>query len=482
MLWSGSRPTAPRPERVQERSHQNSFTDVNREGRLAIGSVGSSCPGAGGFPGIGRFLVLRMRPTLSLKTVAKNAGWLGLVQALSYVLPLATVPVVARAFGPSLYGVLASFYASAAYVGILTEFGFNSTGPRAIAAERSQLAQMSGTVSAIATAQILLGFVGAIAFALGLSVISFGTDYRIVGLIVLTQSFATALAPQWVYLGLEQMRNFALIQLTFRTLAAVLVVIMIRSPADLVLYAGINCAAAIAVLVLSLVGLTQYDLRWRAPSPGDVVLVIRQGSRLFVSNLAISLYTTSSVLVVALMLGPGAAGAFALADRIRQATAGMIYPISQAVYPFACRLAAGAASEGDMRTQRFVFRGIVVLSSFISLALFAGAPLITWLAGGNAFDAAVPVLRIMAVLPVIIALSNTFGRQTMLPLRMDREFTWVVTSAALFGLSGLFLMAYDFGLPGAALAMVAAELYVGVALAMMVRRRMSIFSLFFKYP
>src|SRR5438445_12309600 len=36
----------------------------------------------------------RMSPILSLKTVATNAGWLGLAQALNYALPLTTVPVV----------------------------------------------------------------------------------------------------------------------------------------------------------------------------------------------------------------------------------------------------------------------------------------------------------------------------------------------------------------------------------------------------
>jgi O-antigen/teichoic acid export membrane protein len=423
-----------------------------------------------------------MSPILSLKTVATNAGWLGLAQALNYALPLTTVPVVARAFGPSLYGVLASLHAYAAYVAVLTEFGFTATGPRAIAAERTDHMRRSRTVSAIVTAQIFLGCIGAAAFALGLFLVPYAEDYRVVGLIVLTQTLATAMAPQWVYLGMEQTRNFALIQLILRALAAAAIVMTIRSPGDLILYAGINCTAAIAMLVFSFLGLSQQDIRWQAPTARDVILFIREGSRLFLSHLSTSLYTTSNILVVAWILGPSAAGAFALADRIRLATAGVIYPITQAVYPFACRVAAGNATDEDGRTKRLVFCSIVILAGLISVALFIGAPLITWVVGGKAYDAAVPVLRIMALLPVIIAFSNTFGRQTMLPLRMDREFTWVVASAALFGPLGLFLMTYDFGLHGAALATVGVELYVGLALAIIVRRRVSIFSLFFKHP
>ncbi len=121
------------------------------------------------------------------------------------------------------------------------------------------------------------------------------------------------------------------------------------------------------------------------------------------------------MLIVAFVLGPSAAGAFALADRVRLATTGIIDPVTQAVYPFVCRLAGQGATHEEIWVKRIFFRSIVVLAAVISLGLFAFAPLIIWLVGGSAFEAAVPVVRILAFLPVVIALSNTLGRQTLLP-------------------------------------------------------------------
>jgi O-antigen/teichoic acid export membrane protein len=419
---------------------------------------------------------------LTLKTIAKNAGWLGLIQVLNYVLPILTVPVVARAFGPSIYGILATFYAYASYVDILTGYGFNITGPRAIATSRNDVFTLSRMLSATIGAQFLLGSLGVVIFSAILFIIPYGGGYKFVCLIVLIQTFATSMAPQWVFLGMEETRNFAIIQMVFRALAVALILFVIRTPDDLLLFVSVNCVTAVLILIFSFLALARYDIRWRIPSVQELVSVIRQASRLFVSAVSISLYTTTNVLVVAFILGPSAAGAFALADRLRQATAGIIDPITQAVYPFVCRLAGQGATHEEAWAKRMFFRSIVGLAALISISLFAFAPLIIWLVGGKAFEAAVPVLRILAFLPVIVALSNTLGKQTLLPLYMDREFTWVVVSAALFGVTGLSILTYVLGLSGAALAILAVEMYVTIALAMIVQRRMSILSLFFKRP
>jgi len=68
----------------------------------------------------------------------------------------------------------------------------------------------------------------------------------------------------------------------------------------------------------------------------------------------------------------------------------------------------------------------------------------------------------------------------MLPLHMDREYTWVVTSAALLGITGGFLLTHQLGPPGAAFATLVSETYVTVAFAIIVQRQTNIMSLFLK--
>jgi len=411
----------------------------------------------------------------------KNAGWLGLIQILNYLIPFLTLPVVTRAFGPILYGILAAFNAYGRYVYVIVGYGFDFTGLRIIARSREDHFTLSKTVSAILSAQTLLGiFAVLFLFAALPFIIPSGADYKLVGLIVLLQSFATVATPQWVFLGLEQIRGLALAQFAFRIFAAVLIISLIRAPDDLLLYVSINCTAAIAILIVSLIGLTQHHIRWKTPRFAELASVIQEGAHLFVSKVSISLYTSSTTLFVAFILGPAAAGAFALADRVRTVAASVIGPLNMAVYPFIYRVVGGVESEEAEWTQRVFFLGVVTLAALISVALFVFAPLIIWLLAGDAFNDAIFVLRIIAFLPLIITLSNRLGYQALIPLGMDRQFMWIVISAALFGVAGIFVLMNRLGLAGAALAMLTVEIYVTVAFAIAVQTRRSISSFFFK--
>jgi O-antigen/teichoic acid export membrane protein len=418
---------------------------------------------------------------LTIKTITKNAGWLGLIQVMGYVIPFLTLPIVTRAFGPNIFGVFATINAYATYVGVLTSYGFVNAGPRAIVLLREGGVTVSKTASTCITAQFLLGVVAAAIFLAMLPAIPLGGSYELVGLVVVLQAFAMALVPQWIFIGLQQTRDFAVVQLVFRVLAAGLIFLTIRTPDDLLLYVGINCVAAISILVVSIFVLRRYGIRWHAPRVNEVFSAIRQGSHLFLSTVSISLYTTTTVVIISFVLGPVAAGAFALADRVRVAAGSIIDPITVAVYPLACQIADRQATNEEGRAKRVFFRAVIALSTFVSLTLFIGAPLIISLLGGKQFEDAIPVLQIIAFLPPIVALSNTLGKQTMLPLRMDREYTWVVASAALLGMTGISASAHHFGLPGAALMLTAVETFVTVAFAIIVQRRMSLLSLFFKH-
>ena len=417
---------------------------------------------------------------LSLRAVVKNAGWLSLIQVLNYAIPALTLPVVTRAFGPNIYGILAVLNAFATYVGVLTSYGFNIVGPRAIIASRECTIALSKTVSAFITAQFVIGVFATSLFCAGVSFGPFDQELQLVASVVAIQAATTSLAPQWVFIGLERMRHFALVQLIARGVASALILILIRYPDDLLLYVSINCIAAVSIFILSLIALHRYGIHWYTPAIGAVWSVVAQASRLFFSTASISLYTTTNVIIVAFIVGPVGAGAFALADRVRVVAGTLIAPLTDAFYPFVCRIAGRRETHQEGWVKRFVFRSVIILATMISLALFAFAPFIIWLVGGNSFEESVPVLRILAFLPFIIALSNTFGKQTMLPLRMDREYTWVVFYAAMLAPISAFVFTWLLGLTGAALTLLLVEIYVTVSFAIVVHQRIDILSLFFR--
>jgi polysaccharide transporter, PST family len=74
------------------------------------------------------------------------------------------------------------------------------------------------------------------------------------------------------------------------------------------------------------------------------------------------------------------------------------------------------------------------------------------------------VLRIMAIIPLVVIVSNILGTQTLLPLGYHKTFSRILLAFALINFSIFIPLAYWFGAIGAAVANVMVE--IGVTLSM----------------
>jgi polysaccharide transporter, PST family len=409
-----------------------------------------------------------------------RAGWGWCKSSITYF-PLMTLFVVTRAFGPDVFGIVSILNAYGLYAGVVANYGLSITGPRSIARLCEDQGLLSKTISAFLATQCLLGAVAVLVLFAAFSLIPHVKEYRLVSLIIRVQMFATAPAPQWVYVGLEHARDFALKQFVFRGLAAVFILLLIRTPQDLLLYVSVNCIAAVAILVSAITGLARYRVEWVAPKIGELVAVVRQSSPIFFSRVSLHIYTAATLPIIAVVLGPGAAGIFALADRIRVVAGSFVEPITDAAYPFLCRIAGREGTMAEVWTKRILFRSVIAASVLIAMGLFIFAPYIISALGGGKFHGAVLVLRAVALLPLFTTISRTFGNQIMLPLQMDREYVSIVTVAALCGVCGIFVLTSEWGLLGAAFALLAVEMCIALSFALVVWRRCGISAVVLRY-
>ena len=104
-----------------------------------------------------------------------------------------------------------------------------------------------------------------------------------------------------------------------------------------------------------------------------------------------------------------------------------------------------------------------IAAGFIGVLLFAFAPWIVRIILGRSYDPVVPVLEVLAFLPLLISLSCVFGLLWMLPLGMDRSFNTIILTAGLLNLGLAVLLAPVFAGQGMAWAVVTAELYLVIA-------------------
>lgn len=391
------------------------------------------------------------------------------VQIALYLFPLATVPYLARVLGPEMWGVVAFAQAFGQYLTLGVEYGFNLSGTRQIARARNSVDRRAELLAGVVGAKLVLSVL-AVAVALLLArYVPIFKEHPAVLWAGVAWGIATAFSFVWYFQGLERMRLVALLEVGTKAIAVVGIFLLIRQPSDAWKVLATMAAASTASSLVALV-LTYRDTPFRLPGRSDTIGAFRLGWSMFVFKGAVSLYTVANVIILGLFAPARFVGYYAGAEKISKAFLGLLSPVGIALYP---RLSS-LVQESRARAARLAKTSIWIMGSgglLIGIFVFAFAPLLVRLLLGAGYEPAIIALRLLALLPPLIALSNVFGIQWMLPLGLDRPFNKVILLAGVINISIAVMLARPLAHIGMAIAVVTSELIVttGVYLALQKR-------------
>ena len=254
------------------------------------------------------------------------------VHMMNYVVPLITLPYVARVLGPAEWGALAFAEAYANYVALAVEYGFGLSATRQIARLRDDSEARSYQLSGVLGAQLLLSMAAILITLLLLQLVPLFSNIGTLLLCALWWAMSRAVAPMWYFQGLERMRLVASLSISANVIAAAGIFVAVRSPGDgwkaLALRAVMTMIATAIALCIA-----YRDTPFLRPSLRRAVEALREGGSLFLFRSASSLYTTANVIILGVLAPYGSVAWFAGAEKIAKAAVSGILPIMQAFYP-----------------------------------------------------------------------------------------------------------------------------------------------------
>ena len=402
---------------------------------------------------------------MSLRSVVNNAGWLGLVYVASYGLPVLTVPVVTRAFGPELYGIYALGIAYTSFVKLAVDYGFIWTVTKEVTAGADDPVRLSRVYSTVLAAQFGLALVTSALFVILMTSLGFSQGHPAMFLLLLLSSVLWSLSPLWLFTGLQRMRDLAISQLVARIGAAVATLILIRGPTDLILYAVINLGSNLVVFL---------DVNRRARSLGIVLVrppmgavrkALVEARSPFFANMATSLYTVAAIILVNAIVDTRAAGIFAFADRVRGLLVGLLTPLSVALFPYVSKIGARRMTAHERTTKQRYIGLVFLVMSGAGIGTFVLAPWIVHFLGGHRFDQAIILLRVVAFLPILAAVKDLIGVQTLVPQGHLGPVSRIMVSSAVLGIPVLALLTHMVGILGAMIGLLLMDAGTAIRLA-----------------
>src|SRR5204863_7251883 len=109
-----------------------------------------------------------------------------------------------------------------------------------------------------------------------------------------------------------------------------------------------------------------------------------------------------------------------------------------------------------------LLRFIIVTAIPVGTGLMILAPEIIGTVAGEKFLPAVPLMRILAFLPLIIGLSNLFCFQTLVPFNQEKKFLGTVITGCLVSISLNFLLIPHLQEAGAAISNMITEIIITI--------------------
>lgn len=404
-------------------------------------------------------------------TLNKNILYLAVVQGSSYILPLITFPYLVRVLGPELFGVLGFCQASMQYLVLLTDYGFNWTATQQVAKNKNDIVKLTRIFWSVFFAKVFLASLAFIFLAACCFLIE---KYKELWVVLLSFSplvLGNVIYPVWFFQGMEKMKWITICTITARCLVIPLTFIFVKNGQD------VWVAALIQGAVNALAGLMGLCLirkkRWVDTiivDYNDIKQCLKDGWHVFISTSAISLYTTSTTVILGFVSGPIAVGYFNVANTIRNAAQGLLNPITQAIYPRINAMYDSDYPQAILLIKK-TLRYVGALALLGSIFLYMLAPTIINIAVGYDYEQAISILRWMSFLPFIIVLSNIFGVQTMLVHNYKKEFSRILVISGVTNLIIIYPLIRLFSGDGAAISLLITELMVSTLMYLFLRSK-----------
>jgi PST family polysaccharide transporter len=391
------------------------------------------------------------------------------IHAFNYLVPLLTLPYLARVLGPEEWGAFAFADSYARFVSLAIEYGFGLSATRDVARSAHDSLARGRQLSGVFGAQLLLGAVALAITTLFARFMPIFASHRwlLPGAFFLAMS--QGVSPMWYFQGIERVRLMGALWILGRFLGVGALFVFVHSRGDGPIALFIQGLAPF-VAVLAGVLLAYRDTPFFWPSIRRGWMALHSGGALFLFRAGTTLYSSSNVLLLGLFAPPVTVAWFAGAEKLARGAIAAWGPINLVFYPRINHLMA-TDRIGAERAARWSAWLMMTAGLGMGLAIFSSAPLIVRLALGSGFEPASRVLRVMAALPPLIALSNVLGAQWMLALRLDKELNWIICGAALINLAGAFTFGRWYSAIGMATSIVVAEAFVAAATLVILRMR-----------
>lgn len=392
-----------------------------------------------------------------LNSIKKNFILQASYQLALIITPILTTPYLSRVLGAEQVGVYSYTYSITNYFVMFGVMGMATYGAREIAICGDDRARRSEVFcSAYACQLIICGTVLVVYTVYCISMPYGGVGLALIwGLWVLS----SLIDVSWLMFGCEEFKLPTIRAIATRVAGVVIIFLFVRDESDLWIYVLSISGMYLLNQILLLPFIGRY-VDYTRPSWKNIARHFLPNIRLFIPAIAISLYTSLDKIILGMLADMQQVGFFEYSEKLSRMPMAVITAMGTVMLPrMSSELARGNRKEAiSLLGQSLWF--MMAMAFALAFGIAAVAPVFAPVFLGAEFASCDTLMRILACIIPIISVTNVVGRQYLLPLNRDGEYTKSVIIGAGVNLAINVFLIPRFGALGSAIATVGAELAV----------------------
>lgn len=373
---------------------------------------------------------------IKYKVLVSNFSYLAILQAVTLLVPIITLPHLFNVLGDTTWGVVVFAQSVVLYLGILVGFGFNISATKEISLHRGNPQKVSEIVSSVLILKALLFAISMLVVVFLIYMIPFFQNYKVLFLLSMWLCFYEFIFPIWYFQGLEKMKYITLINLGSRFIFLVLIFVLIKKESDYLLVPIINGIGAIFSGLMAVIIVFKKDkVVFYIPKIETLMYYFKESLPIFLSNLS-QLYIKMSKIIIGAFIGINEVAYYDVAEKITNLMKTPISLISQTVFP-------KVVKDKSLSFIHKILKINLVIQIFLLLLVISAAPFIVKLISGKQIPIATTALIILSFTVIPVVINNTIAVQTLLAFGFKKYFAMaIIGSGIIYGI--LILNMYIF--------------------------------------
>lgn len=376
---------------------------------------------------------MKISMKIKISKSASNISLLYIMNIAQMILPLVTLPYLARIFSISNYGAISYVKSIMVYANLIMQFGFLLSGTREIVEARGDLEKIGRIVGKITQAKLLLSLIAFIVLLILIISIPLLRHYPLFTILTFCPLFLDTFIFEYLFRGLEKMNVVTTRYLISKGLAVVLTFVFIKNNSDLNILPVLDILGSLVAVIWVNFEIRKLKIKITFDNRKNVLAALRESSIYFISDMSGTAFNALNTVCVGIFLSTRDVAFWGLIMQFVGAVQSLYYPVSDGIYPEMVK----NHSIKLFSKILLIFTPLIIIGCAI---VYFGASLIMFIVGGSKYTGAAYLLRVSVPLLFVLFYSILCGWPLLGAINKNKEVTFTTILGAIFQILGLIIL------------------------------------------